>query len=648
MNEKFKLTDEEELLYKEKKRVLLETIKLFGSEGSFPTTNIYTKITMKEFVSEDFRNELYPILKKYTGKYALRYFRGKTYCNSNFYESYTKEEKEYLLDIFLSYVSKDSFSGYDFDEVIYCIKGIAGKSVSGEFILSKFFEKNIFSVCSGSYREKMFNYIDNILSNGKFENAEYIVNYIKENVPDYRGLSLIIMNDLVPMEERVKCLKKIYKQKDLPAFKKYIRDNMTNLQVLDIFIEAAIIQNNRVKEKEENIRKLWKDLFVSPDYKGKYIYSKPLKWKNEFSKKYIKYILDAEFMRKFYNDSVKFMETQQYNRVYNYESFLELITSSLTSKEIIEAVTLIPELHPLGKTFPSRFFEAFENNNIEDMRLLLKVFANWNLNRDCEYLWDKIFNDSTIAGMSGFSRAYNLTKDSDTGESPLDKFFSEYSIIDYNRREDNHAMVTPRKIENAIFTEIFINGGNYEKCKIINDDLIPKFGIDIEKFIKSDKDNSSWDRNKRFGRLFTTIKTIFESINDTAKLYLNNLTNEQLMNSEKAKSLAIHTYNRFLKIFESEETSRSLQSHIIESSNEYKDFKYIELPKTNSYYGTTTRKNTDEAFIEILEIFKELGENTYKLLNIAFNNEMLENSKIFEENIDNTYNAVKLVCAFEV
>jgi len=67
------------------------------------------------------------------------------------------------------------------------------------------------------------------------------IDMIKKQVPDYKGFPLIIMNQNIEQEEKIKALKLVYIQKDFPQYKRFFRKNLTNLMDLDSFIEAVVI-----------------------------------------------------------------------------------------------------------------------------------------------------------------------------------------------------------------------------------------------------------------------------------------------------------------------------------------------------------------------------------------------------------------------
>jgi hypothetical protein len=78
----------------------------------------------------------------------------------------------------------------------------------------------------------------------------------------YVGYPLVIINKNLNKEEKIEIIKSTYRQKDLNKYTSFIRENLSDMGDLDDFIEATIMQNNRVSKKEEGFIELIRRIFI--------------------------------------------------------------------------------------------------------------------------------------------------------------------------------------------------------------------------------------------------------------------------------------------------------------------------------------------------------------------------------------------------
>lgn len=72
---------------------------------------------------------------------------------------------------------------------------------------------------------------------------------IEAAFPNFGNWPVICTNQNIASEDRISVIKKKFIQKDQIKYLSFIRDNVSDMSMLDEFIQATVIQNNRVKEK---------------------------------------------------------------------------------------------------------------------------------------------------------------------------------------------------------------------------------------------------------------------------------------------------------------------------------------------------------------------------------------------------------------
>lgn len=641
----FELTELEKISFNEKRDIINDMIRVFGDFGRFPTRNIYNKFTLKEFISPEFHDEVYSIAKPYTGKFILDYFFNANNSGNLNRLATTDDEKLYLLDRMIELIVSENtrFSDYDygdFERTLKMVNNLAGNSISKEKVLKIFFDRKFFKNTSGTIGEYMSKYIDNMVATGYFEDPETIISYIQQEIPDYRGLSLIIMNKNVSIENRVKCLKKIYKQKDLPAFMESLRNSMTDLSVLDVFIEATIIQNNRVKEKDANIIKLWKNIFVSTETSTANLYDRnrngKLTGKVEFSKKYIKYILDPVFSKKLYNECVGCMSTEVWRREKHWEEFLELITCSLSVDEKIKATENVASIKALGKRFPSMFQQAIREEDTETEMNLLKVFLLWTAENNANEI-PNIFHQRSI----DLEDYFESVKD----KSVFNDFVSKYAFTPHHSQKTMNYGIPAAMTSERMVKTVFCNDESIKYAKIFDDEYIKTFGINVEKFSKQSS-NNLWRNCRELGSLFRNSLNFYKSIEDIANNKLqNNIT-------EKDKEWAVSIIERFFSCFEEENSNEAISSEILKYVRDFPNFENIEITNTskNSYYyysSSAKSERMDEYYIKIMDTALNAATMIYEIAGRVDPQYATRKVEAIS-NLSKAVNAVKLICCFEI
>lgn len=486
------------------------------------------------------------------------------------------------------------------------MKNICGRKIDQNKLIVNLFDKELFKklkVPSSS----VSTFIDEIISKGKFDDAVQMITLIQNQIPDYRSFPLIIMNENISAAEKTKALKLVYKQKDFPQYKIYFRDNLSDLNDLDSFIEATIIQNNRVKEKDDNLIKIFKDIFVNGDWRSSNnILSRHLEHKKEFSEKYCEKFKDPVFTRKFYNNVVGCMQTNKWERKNQYEDFLKLIFCSVDIKDQIKIMQDCAELKPLGSSFKTKFSEEFRIND-DICKELIKVFAAW-AKED-----PSVFINSI--GKEIFSDVLEYFKDSDC----LDSFLSNFKLIDIMRERHVFSEDFKDNILTKIFTTNLLN-----KTLLFEDDDITNLGFNYEKIIqKLKKKNHSY-----YSSSYDILTNIEKGMNEFLSALKNSLLSTE--NTDMKKVLV----NKFFERFENSENVDKLVESFMNINAD---------GSTNEMNSWHTKRKTIDVMMDILSQFKNVASLIYASImkeDLSFE----EKRNKFISNIEEGEDTLKIIC----
>jgi hypothetical protein len=182
---------------------------------------------------------------------------------------------------------KENSTKFDFKNFVFIKEDSAVKNYILELIMKDSVIGKLVSDSLGvDNLEKLLN---EIIVSSKIDIVNMTIKFIEENKIRYNNLPLIILNDNVSSKEKIEIIKATYKQKDMINYTNFIKNNMSDLNHIDSFIEATIIQNKRIKEKDNAIIEFVRRIFVGTRGNNDTINYKDLKNKKEFFEKYRKY-----------------------------------------------------------------------------------------------------------------------------------------------------------------------------------------------------------------------------------------------------------------------------------------------------------------------------------------------------------------------
>lgn len=318
------LTEEEKKEYARKKKILYDFQILANKSIRFNGVRVmapfFEAFTFKEMLQDDFielftvfgsnrkREDFndYEIFNIITMNSSLTYVEliliniskligMEDNCFSNFS---LDDAKEFIIEVFNKIECVfPCESSLNVSNVFYSLRDIFAKlskysgkddsEINYEF-LKVFLENFKFNTRTSAL---IFKAADNIIASSKnVENISSLLTLLKPY--DYRNAPLVIVNENLSKEERIKIIKANYRLKDLPKYIHFIESKCTDLSLIDDFIEATVIQNNRVKEKNAGIVNIFKYLFGEKSKSFE-------RYRNsrDFISKYNKYIMNEEFLK---------------------------------------------------------------------------------------------------------------------------------------------------------------------------------------------------------------------------------------------------------------------------------------------------------------------------------------------------------------
>lgn len=288
--------------------VYSDFVKEFGSDAA-------SSYTVKQRI---------PLDLKYTNEYFEKFCGGrpKTYFEALIGNQYGCD------DTMIKYVFQDSgkdpadeliyliddaganAAGYNMKETAYGIyKAMAEKILFANLIPQKDIDRvithmtesrllrlaNGYNCCAAT---QMLDYF--------IKNSPNILSYIdniKKLYPEYQNYPLILLNTAVDADERKKIIKKTFIQKHINRYIKSMRD-MDDYTALGDFIDAVVIQNNRIKEKEKACQDILERFFIGMNGERYSFCSEMLTYKKNFDPFFDKYgaYLSLDYLNSIYSD----------------------------------------------------------------------------------------------------------------------------------------------------------------------------------------------------------------------------------------------------------------------------------------------------------------------------------------------------------
>jgi hypothetical protein len=269
----------------EKLEIIKEAKKVFGRSGvRFDVDEIVSKLTIDEVLDSFFEKQLLPNLTEDTTTPSPQLFTSfmESYSHGRNVKSVFKEEED-IKRIIDKYITLSA----DCDRV--SIQENALLKDNEEYFISQVFKNNSLNIFLKNNPDQIRKFLDSTMTKSDFETISRLLEYLTSNKFNYSGYPLVILNKNLDQSKKIEIIKTTYVQKDLNKYTEFMKKNIVDLNDLDSFIEATIIQNNRVKEKEKGVIELMKRIFIG--MRGDYHSLDLTKYENKevFFGKYKKY-----------------------------------------------------------------------------------------------------------------------------------------------------------------------------------------------------------------------------------------------------------------------------------------------------------------------------------------------------------------------
>ena len=192
---------------------------------------------------------------------------------------------------------------------------------------------------------------------------------IRSKFSGYKGYPVVINNGSISAELKTLVFKENYVQKDITKYVTFLKEHLTSYNNLDAFIQATVVQNNRVKNKSDNIEDLFLRIVCgdnttayyrySYSYKDDALFDSELEGCEEFFEKYKEYI---NF--KTISSMLKYKTNTRVNtrRAAALKEVTKYLARNLT---INEKVTLIGEYPEFGEVLFDNIRSLFGKIDIE-------------------------------------------------------------------------------------------------------------------------------------------------------------------------------------------------------------------------------------------------------------------------------------------
>lgn len=456
--------------------------------------------------------------------------------------------------------------------------------------------------------ETFENLIRKFIGQSKINEPEKFLKYVDLYKPGFRGFPLIIMNESIDKESRIKILKSKYKQKDLSSYIKEIEKRATNLSVVDDFIEATVIQNNRVKEKNAGIIAVMKYIFIGD---GNSINRNKNEGIVEFANKYKQYFMDPSFVSMFYNNCLNF-QVNTYYRNRNFINFLKDVLLEGCTPE--EGIVILSNFAKHTDTYES----------ISD--LVLKFYLD-DKDDDAEFCLK--------TSIESINNSRNALKNTE-------KFLSMDCIT--RILHDKHKR-TLAVIETELFNNVcIINNDREVLSKTSSNKVVDiSYTADINNFLRR---KILLSNDIAGGGLLYNDKIRFSTgeVVDIFGDYLRNVKN--LLIDPNISDEALRDFaNRYIMIFLDDNHLSLIADNIMNFKNTSDEY----IKYTSRYYwgsSSAKKRETAEVLIENIELIKNIAEVILPRLIGKFDEFSQENVDQVIDSLDSAINSTNLLLAF--
>jgi len=364
---------------KEKIRIVKEFTETFDRQtANIKNSAIFKTLSLNEFLSDEFIT--------LTNSLNLGWYVDYPKNGTN-EEKFISILESNLIDAFIdTLTAEERHRVYDnfFKRQIISKKIVAGKSiVSGKedyvIFLRKIIENNLLSFYSEEYNGFIETAADTVMTTGSLDEIKTIRKAFKADSmlsKTYANYPLVITNGNLTRDEKIEIIKANYRKKDLNKYTEVIRDYLIDLDDLDDFIEATILQNNRVTKEENGFIDLIKRVFIG--MRGEYFHVNNklnsclhrkefvTKYRHFFTTKQVEYLVTTSSWNSQRN-VVDFFKILFMDQPFKYKMNVALAGKGVGSA-LFSGLSNMPK-EIIGVEDEEKLFYKFmiEHNNLDDM-----------------------------------------------------------------------------------------------------------------------------------------------------------------------------------------------------------------------------------------------------------------------------------------
>jgi hypothetical protein len=368
--------------FKEKIELLNKVKTEFKNGVDLDFNKIASTISIDDIVNTDFEELFLPLFERYkeNNDSAKKVFNTK--LESSRYSDNIGRELSY---IFRARQDRnkiiDKYFRYAEELGSFNLANFAFLSEDGDenYINSKILTNEKLSeiMINTNSRDVISKLWDKVLMTADEDTINGLVKFLEENKSEYTNLPLVILNKNISNDNKISIIVKTYKQKDLNKYTTFMRENIVDLNDLDSFIEATVLQNNRVKEKERAVQDVIKRIFVG--IRG-----------NSSSVNFSKFIHTAAFFAKYRKYMTpNFCETiMNENNYYTRRNSNELVTQFYMDAEFEDKMFISSKIRGLGERLfdnISNTLELHKNDPVKEKLILNYMLTEFSMNE----LWKK-------------------------------------------------------------------------------------------------------------------------------------------------------------------------------------------------------------------------------------------------------------------
>jgi hypothetical protein len=511
---------------------------------------IIREMSAEEIISSSFEEEFLPLFPYYysrslsVGELTESEKSKKSYSFMNIISSddiFANMERNFSVDNIKKIIDKLLNFLKDEDKKP-CIKLNIEKDLVREYFVKRLIETDTLK----NYLKEQHYLIDmvnNIMTNGELKTIKLLFEELekleKSDKFIYTNFPLVVVNGKLNKEDKISIIKDTYKQKDTHKYTEFIRESITDVNDLDNFIEAIIIQNNRIKEKKTNVIDLLKRIFVG--IRGQYVETenilKKLNNMDAFMQKYKIYFDDSTINN--------FLESTK-NNYYQERNSATFIFNMFKDSPLLDKIRIASINNRVGGMFFSRKSKIPKDaiGNEEAEMLFFKYILN-NVEELLLLFDDNNFEDNIVY----------LNKFPDVFKEKMAKTMNFYSMLrqSYYRNDESEKM----------FRRVIVNMN--EKAF---DVFLDANAIFFDKLGFNKDERSNWDQyNAKSAYVFLTkglslIEKVLKE-NTSLKPNLERAFFSKFLNDEYLADLTSHLN----EVLSDEDSSRTLKSDYKVNSN---------------------------------------------------------------------------------